>query len=147
LKKEQILNHLKEKIYINLHSLNEELESLVEDKTRDTKSSAGDKFETSREMIQQSEKLISSRISELRKQMEALDNLPLKECNKIEFGALAHTNNGVFLFGIGGSIFEIENLKIIPISFGSPLGNLFKNKTLGDIVSFNSKQYTITSIQ
>lgn len=147
MKKEQVLNHLKEKININLHSLNEEFESLVEDKTRDTKSSAGDKFETSREMIQQSEKIISSRILELRKQKEAIEKLTTKDCNKVEFGALVYTNNEIFLFGIGGSKFEIDNLKIIPISFHSPLGHLFKNKAVGDIVSLNSKQYTITNIQ
>ena len=58
------------------------LQSLEEDMQNDTKSSAGDKFETSREMMSQEREKLMYRINLQQKQRNMLAHLPTQKKNK-----------------------------------------------------------------
>ncbi len=112
----------------------------------DTKSSAGDKYETSREMMQQDidrNKRLLMDAEENRKVLEAVRNTPPSD--QIRGGSLVYTNQGIFYISISAGQLQIEGKTVFGISSASPIGKLMMGKKKGDDFSFNGKQYIIES--
>ena len=114
----------------------------------DTKSSAGDKYETSREMIQ-------GEISQNQRQLEEAEKLyPVieqiknssNESGTVVVGSLVKTDKGLFYIGIPIGMVEQEKQSIAVISSSSPIGLLLMGKKMGDPFVFQNKTYTIESI-
>lgn len=110
----------------------------------DTKSSAGDKFETSREMMQQDidrNKRLLMDAEENRKVLETIGHLPASD--HIRGGSLVHTNQGIFYISISAGQLQLDGQTVFGISSASPIGKLMLGKVKGDDFTFNGKQYVI----
>lgn len=108
-----------------------------ESRDADTKSSAGDKYETGREMMQ--------------KEMDK--NLSLKTQYHQQLNQLKHstsqlikTTQGVFLLSIGLGKIKFEHQDYFVISQQSPIGQQLKGKQPGDSYVINGKEFKIESI-
>ena len=139
---EQLSNSLSEKIA----RLQLDIADLQKDIAEDSKSSAGDKFETSREMAQQELGKLSTQLSEQQRIKSLIENLPGEKMSQAQLGAIVETNKGLFLVGIpiGSSSFEGKN--IIGIGLGAPLGQLILHKKKADEILFNNQTFTIEEI-
>jgi transcription elongation GreA/GreB family factor len=110
-----------------------ELMSLDEAAAGETKSSAGDKYETAREMIAQSRVLIARNLAEAEAGLDALARMaaaPLRPV--IGFGSLVEIRAGWHLIGVGLGEMESSGIVVRMISLASPLGAALKGKTAGD---------------
>lgn len=109
----------------------------------ETKSSAGDKYETGRAMMQLEKEKVGGQLEQMLKQDKVLKQLnPLKESSKAEHGSLLETNLGWFY--ISASLGKIgQNPEVMCISPVSPLGAQFIGKAMGDQVSFGNRTYTL----
>jgi hypothetical protein len=114
----------------------------------DSKSSAGDKYETSREIVQQevirNELLLTEAVS-----MDVvLSKINIdQKFTSIQNGSLAITNNGSFFFAIAVGKVHLDKKDYFVISINSPLGQAFKDKQAGDKIVFNGKNYQIKEVQ
>ncbi len=147
MEKSIILSHLKEMIAGKISDVEIEIDQLVVSRDSDTKSSAGDKHETSREMVQreiENSKLQLSRFLEWRSELEKVD--VKKEFSSVQQGALVETNQGFFFFGIGLGKLEIAGEMVFAISLASPIGQVFHAKSEGERVIFKANEYIIHSI-
>lgn len=114
----------------------------------DAKSSAGDKFETSREIVQQEVIRNEILLTEARTMDVVLSKINVdQKFTSIQNGSLAITNHGNFFFAIAVGKVELEKKEYFVISIGSPLGQSFKDKQAGDKVEFNGKTYQIKEVQ
>lgn len=114
----------------------------------DSKSSAGDKFETSREMIQQEVIRNELLLAEARAMEAALSRINIDSSfTTVQNGSLAITNHGSFFFAIAVGKVEVNKKDYFIISISSPLGQAFKDKRAGDKVVFNGKTYQIKEVQ
>lgn len=112
-----------------------------------TKSTAGDKHETSRAMAQLDQEKLGKQISDLQQQRNQLLSIGEKESNsKIEVGSLIETNIGWFYLGIPLGQLKIESTLIFCMSVIAPLGQLLLGKTLQDSFDFNGRTIEIKSI-
>lgn len=113
----------------------------------DTKSSAGDKFETSREMAQQdierNNRLLLDAEEQLR-WLEAIKDLPPTE--QARNGSLVLTDQGNFYLSISAGQLTLDQVVYFAISVASPIGKLFLGKQKGDMVDFNGKKYKISEV-
>lgn len=110
----------------------------------DTKSSAGDKYETSREMMQQDidrNKRLLIDAEENRKILEAIGHSPVSD--HIRGGSLVYTSQGIFYISISAGQLQSEGKTVFGISAASPIGKLMMGKKKGDDFSFNGKKYVI----
>lgn len=110
----------------------------------DTKSSAGDKYETSREMMQQDidrNKRLLIDAEENRKILESIGHSPVSD--HIRGGSLVYTNQGIFYISISAGQLQSEGKTVFGISAASPIGKLMMGKKKGDDFSFNGKNYVI----
>jgi len=147
LTKKEIHRFVEEFVQSRIDSSLDQLNELQQSKEGDTKSSAGDKFETSREMLQQEEDKIKRMLLQGYKMKQDLDALNPEE-NKptIGAGSIVKTNRGSFYISIGIGKLPIENESIFCISMGSPIGLLLKGQVAGNDVSFNGNTFSIQQV-
>ena len=113
----------------------------------DTKSSAGDKYETSREMMQQDidrNKSLLIDAEENQKVLNSLKDTPYSALARN--GSLIYTNQGNFYLSISAGQLHLEKEIIFAISAVSPIGKLLLGKQKGDKFDFNGKKYQITEV-
>jgi hypothetical protein len=123
------------------------IKSAIESRDNDTKSSAGDKHETARAMVQIE---IDKSEDQLKKtidlQSELLSLNFEKEYKKIEKGCLVVTNTETFFISIGLGKIILKDSIYYAISLASPIGALLKDKVIGDKVQLNGKEILVKSI-
>lgn len=136
-------NYLKDKI----NSLNTIINEVTESSNLESKSSAGDKHETSKAMMQLEIEKLGTQLKEAEGQLAEFEKINFnKNFQSIEQGCLVKTNKGYFL--IAGSIgkITIDDDIVFVISSKSPLAIAFNTKQQNDIVSFNGTDYIINNI-
>ena len=149
--------YLKFKVEINTYCLDilgdrlttikANLDSLMDAKRNETKSSAGDKYETGRAMIQNEEELYKRQGAETRKILDQMLRIdPDKSCSTVEPGALVILPSGHFYVGAGMGKLEVNGKNCFAISLSSPMGQALKGKTAGTTFSFQEKEILILNI-
>ena len=145
--KSRILKRLIEAIDEKAAIVKNEIQLAIETRDNETKSNVGDKYETTREMMQlEIEKnMVQLNKYELRKN-ELLKINPLRKNLKVEFGSLVYTNGGNYFISIGLGKIEIENEMVYCISLISPIGKALQNKKAGEKINFQGKEIFVTKI-
>lgn len=125
----------------------EALQQAQEAGNDDTKSSAGDKFETGREMAQQDINRNKQLLADAQQQKAVLLTLAdVAETAKVRSGSLVTTNNGNFYISISAGQLQLAEKTYFAISAASPIGKLLIGKATGAHFDFNGKAYQIIDI-
>lgn len=120
----------------------------LESRNSDDKSSAGDKYETGREMAQQEMNNLALRMNEIKIMISELKRLPVsKTFINVDVGSLVQTDTGLYFIGIAMGKLVYKGGIVYAISSKSPLGHFLMGKTVGDEISLNNKVQKIISIQ
>ena len=123
------------------------IDDAIESANNETKSSAGDKYETGMEMMQQEIELNVARLSDLTKQRELLDRInPDLTPITVQQGALVKTNNGSYYIAIAAGQLKLEDTTYYAISHSSPAGEMLIGKKKGDSFTLNGKTFQIEEI-
>lgn len=113
----------------------------------DTKSSAGDKYETGREMLQQEKDRNMAQLTEANKLLVALNRIGTSgQAVKVEEGSVVKTNNGNFYISISAGLLKVGDDSYYAISAASPIGAKMSGCKAGDEFSLNGKAYTILAV-
>jgi len=139
----KIMEELDRKIEV----IQEAIASAKDSRNNDTKSSAGDKFETGREMMQieiEKNEVLLNQTAKQRKELARID--VSEEFNRVAFGSLVVTDKGIYFISIGIGKIQIDNQACYAISLASPIGGLLKDKAIGDEVSFQGRTFAIKAI-
>tara|TARA_X000001036_G_scaffold440078_1_gene494230 strand:+ start:4063 stop:4524 length:462 start_codon:yes stop_codon:yes gene_type:complete len=130
-----------------IENLKSELVTLQEASSQDTKSSAGDKYETARSMIVLEKEKLGTQLMEAYKLKKALDLIdPGKQIKKVSLGALVKESNNFYYFSANFGVLYIADVKIFAISTLSPIGQVMLGKTLGSIYTFRGTQCLIQAV-
>lgn len=113
----------------------------------DTKSSAGDKHETARALMQQEQEKILWQLKEINTELETLQKINVMAVNaKVNTGSLVKTDKGFLFLSIAIGRLSINGENIIALSTQSPLGLRLIGKTIGQSVEMNNNTYRILDI-
>ncbi len=113
----------------------------------DTKSSAGDKYETGRAMMQQEKDRNTIQLNEASKLMVALNLIGTKNTSAIvETGSLVITDNGKFYLAISAGTLVVDGVSYFAVSPASPIGMKLKGLKVGDGFELNGKRYKVIQI-
>lgn len=114
-----------------------------ESRDSDTKSSAGDKFETGREMMQREMDKLSALVDNMLNSIAKLDRLTdLPAAAVISEGSLVITDQETYYISIGYGKLD----SVYAISIESPLGVELKGKRVGECIEMRGRKITIKSI-
>jgi transcription elongation GreA/GreB family factor len=141
--KSQIQANLRSILENTLEEARREYLLAKESRDSDTKSSAGDKFETGREMMQREMDKLSALVDNTLNSIAKLDRIAdLPASMVISEGSLVETDQETYFISIGygklGSVYAI--------SIESPLGVELTGKKVGDRVEMRGRNITIKSI-
>jgi len=114
----------------------------------DTKSSAGDKYETGREMAQQETDRNMAQLNEANKLKVALNSINTTgRLATAESGSVVITSNGNFYLAISAGALTVNGDTYFAVSSASPIGLKLKGQKVGCVFSLNGKMYTIEKIE
>ncbi len=113
----------------------------------ETKSSAGDKYETGRAMAQIERDRHAQLFDQLRQERAVLDRIdPDFVFQRVGLGALVTTSVGVFFVSVSAGMVVVEGQKVIAMSPQSPLGASLMGKQAGDSFLFQQKKGIIEGL-
>lgn len=145
--KEKIYSHLLKTINDKILSLENILLELKESISNETKSTAGDKYETARAMLHLEQENIFKQLQNAIDQRRELELIDIsKRSIVVSQGSLIITDKDSFFISIGFGKMLIDSKTIVALSSKSPLGRIFIEKRVGDTCSYLSQTYLIMSI-
>lgn len=113
----------------------------------ETKSSAGDKYETGRAMAQLEIEKNNTQLVEAQRLKQILLQLdPIKTNDTVQSGSLVITNQGNFYISIPAGQFTIESKIYFAVSPSSPIAQKLLGLKAGDQFSFNKTQFIVEHV-
>lgn len=123
------------------------LKSIEESRNNETKSSAGDKHNTARAMMQIEENKAKRQLSETILAMQELKQIDTdKKYDTAISGSLISTNKGEYYISIGIGKITIDKVLYYCISKNAPIGIKLIGKKAGGEIEFNGSRILITGI-
>ena len=145
--KQNIKSEVLRQLDLKIKDISSAVKSAEESRDNDTKSSAGDKHETSRAKIQTEIDQLSKQLINAQRQKNNLSIIDTNTLNSIaDVGSLVETNKGYFFISTGWGRIQIQDENYYVISIESPIGRLLKNKKEGDSIQFRNIAYDIISV-
>ena len=146
---------IKEKLFFHCENYIQKRKNLLEQRknelqlalTYETKSSAGDKHETGRAIIQIEREKLGNQLLLLEKEFQKLRSLKNHyNTGIVSLGSVVRTDKENFYIALAAGPCDIEIHTYYCISPTSPIGKLLLGKKAKEHINFNSKISTITEI-
>lgn len=145
--KKELFNQISSELEIKANDFKTAVSNLRDGIANDSKSSMGDKYETSREMMQQEINHLEQQISINQQQLFYLKSFNLLAKNEqIVLGSLIQTNIGWFFIAVSFGEIKVLEQAIIVISPISPLGKILIGKKVNDEFEMNERILKILSV-
>ncbi len=147
MKKADILNFCWEYVNAKTERLKRTSDELKESLNSETKSTAGDKHETGRAMVQLEQEKLAQQILELEKDRSVLKKIDIEKTpKKISLGCWVKTSAANYFISISAGAFKSENEVVYCISSSAPISQLLLGKEKGESFVFNGKSQTILEV-
>ncbi len=145
--KQQLYNLCTEYITNREAAIKDTIAEAREAANNETKSSAGDKYETGREVMQQEIDLNLTRLNELKKLQQILDRItPTQKFATSQPGAVVYTSNGNYYIAISAGQLKVDGKAYYAISAASPIGTQLAGLKAGEDFMLNGKKIVIESV-
>ena len=146
--KVSLFNYCLDYVEERIARIQTEINSAQLSANQETKSSAGDKYETGRAMAQLDIERNMFQLKEAEKLRSILRNLPKTTvANMVVPGALVITNKGKFFLAISIGTVKLNGEPYFIISADSPIGKLLLGKQQGSTFNWNNTEYKISEIR
>ncbi|RFZ95716.1 3-oxoacyl-ACP synthase [Mucilaginibacter conchicola] len=146
--KQQLHNACVAYVQQRMQAATDAIEQAQQAQSDDTKSSAGDKYETGREMAQQETNRNMAQLAEANKLMVALNRISTNAALTVaDAGSVVTTDNGNFYLSVSAGSINAGGINYFAVSTASPIGAKIKGKKAGDEFSLNGKIYKIASVE
>jgi hypothetical protein len=148
--------NLKQKIYERcraivsgkLEGLKAALKDLIESAGNETKSSAGDKYETGRAMLHIEQDNVRQQLAELMNQSTVLDAIdPVSSMQLIGLGSLVKAGNTYYFLSVALGKMRVEGVDVFALSLQSPLGAKLKGLKKGDSLEMNRRVMVVEEVE
>ncbi len=146
--KQKIYTHCLRVLSLKIEEIKKAMSEVSEGIADDSKSSAGDKHETSRAMAQIEMEKIVKQLSEAMGKKTVLQKLQMNLLSeKIIKGSLVKTNTTYFFICVAIGKITVDNISVFGISPHSPLGIKLMGLKTNDTTELNGIKYFIERIE
>ncbi len=123
------------------------IQGLQESLRSETKSSAGDKHETGRAMVQLEREKLGQQLAEAEKMQQVLAKVaPELVAVKVGLGSWVKTSKNHYYLAISAGEYKDLEETTYCISAATPIGKSLLGKSVGEAIVFNETTITITEI-
>lgn len=145
--KTKLIQHIESLIINKIDNLQFAINENRKALSDNTKSSAGDKHETSRAMAQLEQEKLGKQLQEQQSTLASIRQIETtKTFDSIQFGSLFQLPQGWFFLSVGIGKIEFEGFSIFCLTAGSPLGQQVLNKKVGNSVVLAGKEVEILDV-
>lgn len=136
-------DYIEKRVRTIQNSVNEIQESLLSE----TKSSAGDKHETGRAMLQLEREKAGQQLVEAQRLKETLSRIDIASNSKnICLGSVVYTTHANYFISISAGKLTIDNINFFAVSPLTPIAQLLLSKQVDNEINFKGKKFTIKEI-
>lgn len=144
----ELLNHCKDFVNKRMQTVEDIISSNQKALQSETKSSAGDKHETGRAMLQLEMEKAGQQLAGINLMKEILSKVNISTTSEIaHLGSIIETTSGTYFLSISAGQLKVAEKVYFAISVSSPIGKLLLGKTISDEVVFNGKKIIIKMIK
>lgn len=130
-----------------LSRIKQSIQEIKESLDSETKSSAGDKHETGRAMLQLEREKMGLQLHDAEKMSIILSRISItNRARTVVLGSLVETSKQVYFLAVSAGEFKNGDESIFCISGSTPIGQLLLGKTIGDVISYNDEKIRIKGI-
>lgn len=145
--KQQLYNQCQKFVNNRLQTIQKSILEIQESLTKETKSSAGDKHETGRAMLQLEREKVANQFQEAEEMHKTLGKIDCsKTSNLVHLGSIVYTTKANYFIAISAGKIELNNEEFYAISPNTPIGKLLISKSLGDQIVFRDQKFKIEKI-
>lgn len=145
--KQELFNECLLYIDDRLQTIKKMIEDIQISLTSETKSSAGDKHETGRAMLQLEREKAGNQLAEIQKTKEILFKVDVLNISQnVGLGSVVYTSKANYFISISAGELMVNNDKFYAISSNTPIGKLLMSKTVGDVVTFRAQHFEIIEL-
>ncbi|SHK60170.1 3-oxoacyl-ACP synthase [Hymenobacter psychrotolerans] len=124
------------------------IQAAQESANSETKSSAGDKYETGRAMAQNERDRNAVQLQQARQLLGELQRInPELPCDAVRPGALVRTSMGVFYLGISAGKLTVEGQDYFAVSAAAPVAVALAGKRAGEEAVFNGRKIRVEAVE
>ncbi len=146
--KEVLYQHCLAYVQNRVKAIQDSLSSSQESANSETKSTAGDKHDTARAMMQLEVEQKSQQLMEAQKLNIGLSQInPDLKLATVQLGALVTTNNGIYYIAISIGKVAINDQNYFVISPSSPIGQALFGLKKGETAEFNGKKMVVEEVE
>ncbi|MEL0455379.1 3-oxoacyl-ACP synthase [Flavobacteriaceae bacterium SZ-1-7] len=130
---------------VRLETVKHTIDQIQEALNSETKSSAGDKHETGRAMLQLEREKAGNQLAEIEKTKQILSKINIESTSKtIGLGSVVFTTQANYFIAISAGELIVEKQKFYAISASTPIGQLLLGKKVNDEIVFRNQHFKIT---
>ncbi|WP_400075637.1 3-oxoacyl-ACP synthase [Winogradskyella sp. R77965] len=145
--KQQLYNRCETLLNERLRIIQQTIADIQNNLQSETKSSAGDKHETGRAMLQLEREKAGNQLAEIQKLTETLHKIDVKIKHKtIALGSVVKTTDLNYFISVSVGEIKLKNKSFYGISVATPIGKLLISKSVGDEIRFRAKTFTIIDV-
>ncbi|MBR9915464.1 MAG: 3-oxoacyl-ACP synthase [Algicola sp.] len=132
---------------LRLQAVETKIKDIQESLASETKSSAGDKHETGRAMLQLEREKAGQQLAQIEKSNRILSQIKrIKPSKNIGLGSLVLTTNANYYIAVSVGELHVNETTYYAISADTPMGQLLLGKSTGDNINFRSNTFKITEV-
>ena len=146
--KEQLYAACMAYVQQRIQTATQAMEAAQESANAESKSSAGDKYETGRAMAQLERDRHAQLLADARRMRQELEHIDptAPPAALIRPGSLVLTSAGDFYIATSAGRLHIDSQTYMAVSPASPIGTLLRGKSVGESAVFAKQTYLITGI-
>tara|TARA_R110002049_G_scaffold207188_1_gene377670 strand:- start:52473 stop:52934 length:462 start_codon:yes stop_codon:yes gene_type:complete len=145
--KEALYSKCLEFIENRFQTVQKNIQELQESLLSETKSSAGDKHETGRAMLQLEREKLGNQLSEIHKIKVYFYKIDISKPSKIiGLGSVVYTSNANYFIAISAGEIVVDGVKFFAISSSTPIGILLMGKQVGDTIVFREQRFVVKEV-
>ncbi len=146
--KSELLNQCLSYVNQRQERILDTISDIQESLTSETKSTAGDKHETGRAMLQLEREKAGVQLAEVKKLQEIVNKIDTSPSSAvIRLGSLVETSQERYFLSISIGKLMIGDQTYFAIAANTPIGKLLLGKKVDDRIHFNGKDFKITKIE
>ncbi len=146
--KEQLYKFCENFIVDRITRIQTNIAGIQEALSSETKSSAGDKHETGRAMLQLEREKLGNQLAEAEKTKQLLSKVTTHgSIKKVGLGSVVYTSKSNYFIAISAGEYKKDEKQVYCISPSSPIGKLLLGKSVNDKTVFNGQEIHILEIE
>ncbi|THD69234.1 3-oxoacyl-ACP synthase [Robertkochia marina] len=148
--KERVITLCGEKLESSCANYRTQLAALKISLESESKSSAGDKHETGRAMVQLEMERLSARLKIAEDELNSFRRLAFNDAKNrgtVTPGTLVETDKGLYFLAVSLGMVKVGETPVAVVSSASPIGGVLKGKAAGEQILFNGVAQTIKAIR